>query len=497
MPASLLLTRLGSGLIQFLKVFVLWLVAIGIWIGLNSLDGPAVDDSALLGQLRQVKPEENGYEILAYLGKSDFRLLSEKDQEKLRNHVDGKEWDQPFVDKILAGRELLFADIEASLKRPYFAFPENQLLDFTTNYSSFIDAARLLQIHSRNLFRQGDYEQSIAVLKTLLVYSGRIKTEENAFLLSYMIGMRMQAYGLDWAHHILSSGRLDEKKLRALLTVVENVDAYGDESFVRIFAGEYKFTKGLIGRMFTESLSHRYENFIQSFVGFSDENGVYDGSFYNAIMFLLPHYYFKESEYQRIAVEFYSTIQKNVPKYCNSLDFPEYQAHEPELMDLIRPNSGMDTIEFSPETWQGYFYRICLFHTYADAVKTAIAIELYNKREGKFPDTLDQLLPTYLAAMPRDYFDGQPLRYAPDKKWIYSIGADFKDDGGSEEGFYAGRCLEEDACYNSPTVPVKTQEQQPVGELTPGLQCFPHSSALSARSAPFAPSHSAPDWLAE
>lgn len=68
-----------------------------------------------------------------------------------------------------------------------------------------------------------------------------------------------------------------------------------------------------------------------------------------------------------------------------------------------------------------------------DAALTAIALELYRRRNGAYPARLDDLVPNCLPALPIDRFDGQPLRYllTDDGPLLYSVGADRIDDGGA------------------------------------------------------------------
>jgi hypothetical protein len=66
--------------------------------------------------------------------------------------------------------------------------------------------------------------------------------------------------------------------------------------------------------------------------------------------------------------------------------------------------------------------------------RIALAIERYRLAQGGLPDSLGDLIPTSLDAVPTDPFDGQPLRY---KKLangyvVYSVGENGKDDGGDE-----------------------------------------------------------------
>jgi hypothetical protein len=75
-------------------------------------------------------------------------------------------------------------------------------------------------------------------------------------------------------------------------------------------------------------------------------------------------------------------------------------------------------------------------------VVPALAAEQFRRANGRWPTTLDELVPMYLAAVPRDPFTSQPLRLArrPDGIVIYSISEDKKDDGGDlPEGQQKGR----------------------------------------------------------
>jgi hypothetical protein len=66
-------------------------------------------------------------------------------------------------------------------------------------------------------------------------------------------------------------------------------------------------------------------------------------------------------------------------------------------------------------------------------VVAAIAIRLYQfDHEGTLPASLGSLIPIYLAAVPLDPMDFQPIRYQDkgSRFLLYSIGADGADDGG-------------------------------------------------------------------
>ena len=73
--------------------------------------------------------------------------------------------------------------------------------------------------------------------------------------------------------------------------------------------------------------------------------------------------------------------------------------------------------------------------TLAQNATLACAVERYRLAHGKLPEKLDALVPQFIAQLPRDVIDGQPLRYRLDGSHgfvIYSIGWNQKDDGGQQ-----------------------------------------------------------------
>jgi hypothetical protein len=73
--------------------------------------------------------------------------------------------------------------------------------------------------------------------------------------------------------------------------------------------------------------------------------------------------------------------------------------------------------------------------------QAALALERFRLANGRPPAQIAELSPAFLPAVPRDPFDGQPLRYRADEQGyaFYSIGENRKDDGG-EDG--AGKTLD-------------------------------------------------------
>jgi hypothetical protein len=78
-----------------------------------------------------------------------------------------------------------------------------------------------------------------------------------------------------------------------------------------------------------------------------------------------------------------------------------------------------------------------------DAVCVVIGLELYRRRTGYWPASLDALVPDLLPVVPPDRFDGKPLRYrlVEGRPLVYSIGSDRDDDQGRTPPAPAGRSM--------------------------------------------------------
>lgn len=72
----------------------------------------------------------------------------------------------------------------------------------------------------------------------------------------------------------------------------------------------------------------------------------------------------------------------------------------------------------------------------ADLARLACALERYRLANGQYPETLEALSPTFIAKVPNDLINGQPLKYhhtTAGQFVLYSVGWNDIDDGGKVE----------------------------------------------------------------
>ena len=67
-----------------------------------------------------------------------------------------------------------------------------------------------------------------------------------------------------------------------------------------------------------------------------------------------------------------------------------------------------------------------------DIVRTTAALRSFHADKGELPESLGDLVPQYLDKVPRDHFDGKPLRYSKSEAKVWCVGKDLIDEGGIE-----------------------------------------------------------------
>lgn len=83
----------------------------------------------------------------------------------------------------------------------------------------------------------------------------------------------------------------------------------------------------------------------------------------------------------------------------------------------------------SPANWESF----CRVRTERRLAALALAIRLYTHDHGELPNSLEELCPAYIPAIPRDPFSpvDEPMRYiADDSPRLYSLAQDQRDNGG-------------------------------------------------------------------
>jgi hypothetical protein len=88
--------------------------------------------------------------------------------------------------------------------------------------------------------------------------------------------------------------------------------------------------------------------------------------------------------------------------------------------------------EVSIDTYDPLLDLVTDTHALQRVTEVALALRLYRKERGRYPEDLQALAPKFLPSVPSDPYDGKPLRYRKLAKGfkVWSVGGNRKDDGG-------------------------------------------------------------------
>jgi hypothetical protein len=256
--------------------------------------------------------------------------------------------------------------------------------------------------------------------------------DDEPHILSFHVQMEIFAIGARalW-DEVLSDADASATAYRAVLAELRAWDI--DRAFVRALKGERVFTNEMYEwlRSETQKLRNPFSLW-QTVVG---EKSV-------DLMFLLsPRNWFAEN--QLLMLEFHrqliSVAQKGVP-------YDRQQLRQLIAKFKRKCRKGWTVTlgkreiswgryplaEVSIDTYDPLLDRVTDTHALQRVTEVALALRLYRKEHGRYPEDLQALAPKFLPSVPSDPYDGKPLRYRKLQKGfkVWSVGGNRKDDGG-------------------------------------------------------------------
>jgi hypothetical protein len=318
----------------------------------------------------------------------------------------------------------------------------NELNEYPDAYAVAVKLADMprgrhrLEIKRPNVFhtRLTDQQRTRAVAQ-LLVYNARRRACENQlpeamrdcraalncgrslgdepFLISMLIRTAAVTVGCEAAQGVLAQGEPPLDQLEALQRLLEDEDKFPD-----------LFT-GIRGER--ASIHEMCEGFASGILTIKDlDNGKPPPGEALLNLILRPEY---KSEHP--------DILSLMTRYLEASKLPLHE--QPPVMQALN-----DEVRSQRGSWSSILTRQLIpavgnvasssqrKHAFVRCMICCLAAERYRRAHDAWPPSLDALVPSHLAAVPLDPYDGAPLRYKqlPDGVVIYSVGYDMVDDDG-------------------------------------------------------------------
>lgn len=147
--------------------------------------------------------------------------------------------------------------------------------------------------------------------------------------------------------------------------------------------------------------------------------------------------------------------ERSYPVWSELIEYRDYQDEQP----LSTSNSvGKILLNILLPSIHAVQRQVDLTQFTGAATRVLFALRAFYGDEGDLPERLEHLVPKYMEEIPRDPFDGKPIRYSKDARIVYSVGNDFVDSGGSELPFTyesAGSSEYAERDFSEPTISIR------------------------------------------
>jgi len=393
---------------------------------LNKLARPSAEESENAGvfyekaiQLLKAKQAKPDYNDIKEIAGKRYDEATPEEKEKL------KMW--------IASNEKIFDLIAEGTKRPYYwqtyktNDPNSGILGILLpELAEIRKIARFLIWRARFSAEEGRFNASFDDLFITYRFGKHLKKEP--FLVSQLVGIAVEALSAGTLKNILNNYNINAESLSMLQ---ENLQlAIANENFTINLTGEKLFLYDEIQRCFTE-------DFIGSgricFAGLkrikrlSSSPGSQEASELDFLPYVFTQPNREKTKQDVDALySFWAELTKKTP----------YQIHiekidiENKLKEIRKGNILLGILAPAINRVIELSYRN---KTNVYATLTIISLMRYKQEKGQYPESLEEVVSSgFLKELPMDPWSDKPLIYkkTADGFTLYSVGLNFKDDGG-------------------------------------------------------------------
>ena len=307
------------------------------------------------------------------------------------------------------------------------------VLDGIEGHRSYLRAAALLAV------RRGDSAAAVGALEDLMAVNGLLKDQHALF--AQESRMRGARSGVDLTWLLLSEKSLDEQQLARLAKLWDDARFIRDavRSFEMDVAGFHQALESVVKSKHPEP-----ERFFFGEIETNEVKNAFDlkAEEFTRIGATVAWSYLYGEETVAAFAEFAAQTTPAAREIVERHGASEWQAFCKQFREPWKGSSIYKLVRRAPMTLfvvstvdpeYGTMARAAELETEVALTRVAIAAERYRRRHGHYAESASELIPEFLAEVPRDWQTGERLRYAGcgDTFALYALGWDGRDDSGS------------------------------------------------------------------
>lgn len=398
-----------------MSVCILMLAMVGSFLWISRDESPP-DDKDLRLERPNIPKQDNGFYHLNF-SIGDVCLSEPNDARTICKMVDGEVWDEDLYIKATKKNEEVLELYRKAMNCEYFRVEAPYHLELFPDYLlQWHSLECLFVLRARHHFRNGREMKAFEAALDLARFGQKVQNAGGGFD-TYFSGSRKKDKARQLIQEFLKRTTLDSEILRG----------HGQE------LRRYRFET----QAYVEMLKADYMLWCAIFDALAGEGLPATGG--DGKEYVERHrwgYSFKPNQTKKLVARLYRVAIENVDKiYAERTDIdslPFIPRHNDiKWFTVNRKGKGWaeDTrLALNISDRMVFKQRISWL-----ATELLVALKCYQIDNRRLPDSLEKLAPEYIDEIPRDPFDGKPLRYSKEKRIIYSVGDDLKDSGGPSQ----------------------------------------------------------------
>ena len=411
------------------SALALALVAVSVpgFVVVNLGDEEPVDDRDLRSQIPVLADRDNG---IVHLREAAALLEwpePDREYERLVALSKGEDWDEALADEVIQANRAALLHLRRAVDAPALqGLAMRRLDDDIPLLVPCIHLARVSAIRALRRARAGDMQGAFEDALAPIQVGHAVQAELGSPLVNAMAGARLKRIGLEaLANSVryLPLAPEDSLAWSARLLPFRTDPA----AWRAMWSAEYALLADSVFSVFARTGPTELGERLWSGFGFRAEQLAH---------WLPGAYLYKPNLTWRRYAALIRAHQAAAGKPCTELPgaLPTSRSSVGEALELLLPNSlGDQTMELAELSLRRFELRRCVSDSRVSATVALIALRAYALHHATLPTSLEALVPDYLAELPRDPFDGAPLRYSAERRVLWSIGVDLRDGGGVAE----------------------------------------------------------------
>lgn len=380
-------------------------------LGLFFKDRAPIDDSDLSLPTISLPDAQNAYPNLIAAGNAIDRSYNTQQSQDI---AAGKTWDAQPAAQAVASNTSALALLASAAQKPSFQDPaaaDPSTVSLDTPFTPISPWRILIQFNCLAALSSAYSGNSNQGIQTAMMGVDMAQKIENSqdFLISWLAAVSMKTQSLQTLQNIIASTTVRTQDLKSLAA---NLSTYTDDASGLAKAEKISYYEE---KSTIESIAHG---------DMSDMGATGQALSVSSRIDRTSFYYHPNESISLLADE---TRQKiaDAQSPCDALIKSEPAKTLPSNLWLlyVTPNAiGKVLHDITAVSLDSAKVKACQENVQLDATRLMAAIKAYQQDNKKLPATLDDLVPTYLADMPLDPFNGQEFKYDPARKTISSVG---------------------------------------------------------------------------